>query len=88
MSDNSFELSRIRWRCRRGTKELDLLLLSYFENHYEFMDCEKKEQFNQILMLQDPIIIEMFAAPKVIEDLNLRHMVTEILGSDQGLIIQ
>ena len=35
MSDNSFELSRLRWRCRRGTKELDLLLLSYFENHYE-----------------------------------------------------
>jgi len=88
MSDNSSELSRLRWRCRRGTKELDLLLLSYFENHYELMDFEKKEQFNQILMLQDPIIIEMFAAPKAIEDLNLRHMVTEILGSDQGLIIQ
>lgn len=88
MSDNSFELSRIRWRCRRGTKELDLLLLSYFENHYESMDFEKKEQFNQILMLQDPIIIEMFAAPKIIENLNLRYMVTEILGSDQGLIIQ
>jgi len=87
MSDNSFELSRLRWRCRRGTKELDLLLLSYFENHYELMDFEKKEQFNQILMLQDPIIIEMLA-PKAIEDLNLRHMVTEILGSDQGLIIQ
>jgi succinate dehydrogenase flavin-adding protein (antitoxin of CptAB toxin-antitoxin module) len=52
------------------------------------MDFEKKEQFNQILMLQDPTIIEMFSAPKAIEDLNLRHMVTEILGSDQGLIIQ
>jgi len=88
MSDNSFELSRLRWSCRRGTKELDLLLLSYFENHYELMDFEKKEQFNQILMLQDPTIIEMFSAPKAIEDLNLRHMVTEILGSDQGLIIQ
>ena len=88
MSDNSFELSRLRWRCRRGTKELDLLLLSYFENHYELMDFEKKEQFNQILMLQDPTIIEMFSAPKAIENLNLRYMVTEILGSDQGLIIQ
>jgi hypothetical protein len=39
-------------------------------------------------MLQDPVIIDMFAAPKAVEDPNIRIMVIEILGSDQGLTIE
>ncbi|MBT5541392.1 MAG: succinate dehydrogenase assembly factor 2 [Gammaproteobacteria bacterium] len=88
MNPESAELSRIRWRCRRGTKELDLLLLSYFENYYELMDDVRKKRFDQLLMLQDPVIIDMFAAPKAVEDPNIRIMVIEILGSDQGLTIE
>ena len=52
------------------------------------MDDERKKRFDQLLMLQDPVIIDMFAAPKAVEDPNIRIMVIEILGSDQGLTIE
>ena len=27
-------IGKLRWRCRRGMKELDLLTLGYLERHY------------------------------------------------------
>ncbi len=35
-------LAKLKWRCRRGTKELDYLLEAYLEQHYQ--DANKKEQ--------------------------------------------
>ncbi|HIF18894.1 MAG TPA: succinate dehydrogenase assembly factor 2, partial [Gammaproteobacteria bacterium] len=34
MTESNLELSKIKWRCRRGTKELDFLLLAYFNQKY------------------------------------------------------
>ena len=35
MNQTINDLSRIKWRCRRGTKELDFLLLNYFNQKYK-----------------------------------------------------
>jgi len=31
------KLSQIRWRCHRGMRELDLLLLRFFDQHYQHL---------------------------------------------------
>jgi antitoxin CptB len=48
--------SRLVWRCRRGTRELDLLLLRWLERHYERADEQQREQFAALLELPDPVL--------------------------------
>ncbi|MDJ0806588.1 MAG: succinate dehydrogenase assembly factor 2, partial [Gammaproteobacteria bacterium] len=37
MNDDA-ELNRLRWQCRRGMLELDLLLLGFLETRYPRLD--------------------------------------------------
>ena len=46
--------SKLRWRCRRGTKELDTLTTRYLEHFYEQADKNEQSAFAQLLTLQDP----------------------------------
>lgn len=47
------ELSKLRWQCRRGTKELDLLLMDYLETRYSTSSELEKAQFVGLLALED-----------------------------------
>ena len=42
--------SRLRWKCRRGLLELDLVLQNFVERHLEEKDVEA---FNELLALED-----------------------------------
>lgn len=48
------ELGKLRWRCRRGMKELDHLLLVYLEQSYPSATDQERTIFIQLLDLQDP----------------------------------
>ena len=87
MNTDSIELSKIRWRCRRGTKELDHLLLSYFENHYQDANESERASFEEMLSLQDNVLIEMFADPQHIEDKKWQQIIIQIIGNKQGFVI-
>jgi antitoxin CptB len=52
------EDSRLRWRCRRGMKELDLVLLRYLERTYARAPGEEQAAFRQVLEMQDPEILD------------------------------
>jgi antitoxin CptB len=47
------ELGRLRWRCRRGMKELDLLLTRYVDSHYSAASEDDRATFRQLLDAQD-----------------------------------
>jgi antitoxin CptB len=49
--------TRIRWQCRRGTRELDYLLLSWFESSYAAASDAQKSAFRALLELQDPELV-------------------------------
>ena len=87
MNIDSIELSKIRWRCRRGTKELDHLLLLYFENHYQDANESGRACFEEMLSLQDNVLIEMFADPQHIEDKKWQQIIIQIIGNKQGFLI-
>ena len=37
------EISRLRWRCRRGMRELDTLLLAYVNNRYSHAELAEQQ---------------------------------------------
>ena len=48
------ELSRLKWRCRRGMRELDVLLQRYLEQRYAHAPQEEQQAFEALLELPDP----------------------------------
>ena len=41
--------SRLIWRCRRGIREMDILLRGYLETHYDNASVEEKKIFEELL---------------------------------------
>jgi antitoxin CptB len=50
----SADRSILAWRCRRGIKELDLLLLRWLERYFEAATAEQRAGFAALLELPDP----------------------------------
>ena len=48
--DISKEKARLKWRCRVGTRELELLLISYVERCYEDFSVDDKQTFNDLII--------------------------------------
>lgn len=46
--------SRLRWLCRRGTREMDLLLLRFLEQGYPHLNPGEKTLFGALLDETDP----------------------------------
>ena len=47
------QLAKLRWQCRRGTKELDWLLQRYLDSGYLSAEDEEKALFVELLKLED-----------------------------------
>ena len=56
------EISRLRWRCRRGMRELDDVLLNYLERIYPEATAEHQQAFCQLLDCQDPEVLAYLTA--------------------------
>jgi antitoxin CptB len=50
------DAGRLRWRCRRGMKELDILLARYMDERYCAASPQEREAFRRLLEIQDPVI--------------------------------
>lgn len=75
------ELDRLRWRCRRGMRELDVLLMRYMDEEYASAGSGEKTAFVQLLSLQDPEILALLTGREVADDRGLRHVIQRLLDS-------
>lgn len=51
------ELKRLRWRCRRGLRELDLVLQPFFDQYYTTLAESEQAAFRRLLSLPDPTLL-------------------------------
>lgn len=51
------ELAKLKWQCRRGMKELDLLLENYLATDYLTADTAEKTRFAELLRLEDDALL-------------------------------
>lgn len=47
------EINRLRWACRRGMLELDLVLLPFLENTFPGLNDEDQKLFEKLLEGED-----------------------------------
>ena len=47
---------QIIWQCRRGTRELDNMLMFFLEEYYDSSSSEQRQAFLRLLKLPDPLL--------------------------------
>ena len=52
------EADRVRWHCRRGLLELDLILGRFVERYYEGLDEEGRSIFQELLARPDNDLLD------------------------------
>ena len=52
------ELDRVRWRCRRGLLELDLVLKKFLERRYDQLGPEERDLFVELLDQPDNDLLD------------------------------
>ena len=48
------EAARLRWRCRRGMRELDVMLTRYLDRVWPTASSAERAAFEQLIEMQDP----------------------------------
>ena len=71
-------INRLRWQCRRGMLELDLLLLPFVEKHYLGLSASDQRLFEELLAYQDQDLHQILMKNKAVEDPQLRLLVEAI----------
>ena len=51
--ESEIEKNRLLWRCRQGTRELELLLYRFIENHYCSLSQQDKLALHELLIEQN-----------------------------------
>ncbi len=53
------ELERVRWRCRRGLLELDIVLGRFVDQRYAALDTAQQAAFDALLDIPDSVLWDM-----------------------------
>jgi len=77
--------SRVRWRCRRGTKELDYLLLRFVEAHYESLDDAERTALESLLSVEDDRLIDWLLTGKGVPDDPTAASLAQRIRCESGL---
>ena len=71
------EYKRIKWLCRRGMKELDLLVETYLQKNYPQQTPARQAAFLKLLEYQDPLIVDLLFARTQDADAEIMALIEE-----------
>lgn len=72
-------LDRIRWHCRRGMLELDIILQKFFDEQYLLLSITDQKIFEDLLACQDQELYSWLIGNKSPQDIALAKIVARIL---------
>ncbi len=70
--------AKLKWRCHRGTKELDFLLEGYLNKYFNLANNEEKVLFKELLTLQDSQLILLLLGDQMPDSEGLARLVKKI----------
>ncbi|MDH3441193.1 MAG: succinate dehydrogenase assembly factor 2 [Gammaproteobacteria bacterium] len=76
--------NRLKWQCRRGMRELDVLLSGWLEEKYDAVSDDDKSAFRRLLSLPDPEIARYLLAGERAGDPDIARVVERIRGVSEG----
>ena len=76
----SLEKPRLRWACRRGMLELDVLFMPFVEEAWDDLNTEEKQTFELLLEFDDPDLFAWAMGHQKSDDPALQAMMTFIVN--------
>lgn len=74
------DINRLRWHCRRGMLELDVLLIPFLEGPFAALALEDQRLFERLIEGEDQDLFSWFMRSSVPEDPQFRRIVDMILA--------
>lgn len=71
-------LAKLKWKCRRGTKELDYLLEGYLTKNYQQSPVEEQDSFFELLNFPDSQLISFLLGSQLPASEKLAQLVKKI----------
>ena len=71
----------VRYQCRRGLLELDIIFSNFFDNFYEDLSHENKELFLEFLTLDDNDLWGMLNQP--LENINKYNELIKLINNSK-----
>ena len=72
---------RLLWRCRRGMKELDVVLERFAKGALPAASPEERQTLARFLELPDPVLVDYLLGQVIPEDAELAWLVQQIIAS-------
>ncbi len=79
------ELKRILWKCRRGTRELDLTLEKFVRFHYQGLPEQARMEFRSLLEYDDSLLIDWLCYGREPDIAQVRGIVFRIWSASSAL---
>ncbi len=77
-------MRRLRWRCRRGLLELDLLLARFLDHGYSALSVEQRAGFERMLAMDDNTLWALFNGTSVADEKEFADLVDRIRAPASG----
>ena len=77
------ERSRLLWRCRRGIREMDIVLQEFLNHSYDTLSDDDKNSFAQLLDEADLDILNWIMGKDEPENDAIKNIITLIRQSRQ-----
>ncbi len=74
-------MERLRWQCRRGMLELDLLLQGFLDGGYRALSTAERQAFRTLLDYPDQVLLEWMMGRERPVDKEIAGVVDRIRAS-------
>jgi len=70
--------SRLRWRCRRGMLELDLILNDFLDKGYNTLTVKQKQLLDAMLEYPDQLLFDLLLGNMISSDKDIAQFVAHL----------
>ncbi|HSW52292.1 MAG TPA: succinate dehydrogenase assembly factor 2 [Sulfuricaulis sp.] len=77
-ANDARQYDRIRWRCRRGLLELDVVLKDFLDRRYPGLTPTEQEAFERLLTVTDETLLAYVQGKQNPSEQELMQIVTKI----------
>jgi antitoxin CptB len=74
----SSEYAELKWRCRRGMLELDMLLNRYLDINYATMTEQQGAMFSEVLDYPDQVLFDLLLGNMQSSNADVNQLISEI----------
>ncbi|MDA9556318.1 succinate dehydrogenase assembly factor 2 [Vibrio sp.] len=80
------EKARIKWACRRGMLELDVVIMPFFEERFEQLTGSDQRDFVSLLECDDPDLFAWIMGHARSENLKHASMIDKVVAHNNSKI--